>query len=314
MSAGLPIFGPLPYTAIQAGLQTERGIYVSPGSRVLYVRSTGVQTGDDQEIARRLLPTLASALSECRAGMGDTIFILPGHAENVTTTPTFVAGVRIVGVGDPLRDDSGTFTWSATTSQWAVTVKNVEFVNLRLLLDGANGVVKAIVTTAARTKFINCYFRLSSGASNIATIGLECGTGADNFLVLGCQADATTGVPTDGIKIVGTTVKSPTVQNCRMMGVMNSSNGFVHITSAATGVLIQGNILYNTTTGSTVCITTDAVAADGVICDNYLGVLNNGTASSQGVTFGAGATIKAFQNFCSDESVKSGLLAPVAAT
>ena len=56
MSAGLPIFGPLPYTAIQAGLQTERGIYVSPGSRVLYVRSTGVQTGDDQEIARRLLP------------------------------------------------------------------------------------------------------------------------------------------------------------------------------------------------------------------------------------------------------------------
>jgi hypothetical protein len=72
--------------------------------------------------------------------------------------------------------------------------------------------------------------------------------------------------------------------------------------------------MYNTMTASVACINVANVAADGIIAENYFGVLNNGVASSQGVVLGAASTFKVFQSFCSDEPNKSGLLAPIAAT
>src|SRR4051812_22733421 len=92
---------------------------VPNGGNNFYVRSTGRQSGDPAYI-QYVLPTLAAALALCRANGGDLIQLLPGHTENVTTTPTFVAGVKIISGG--YGDERAAFTWTATSSNWALNV------------------------------------------------------------------------------------------------------------------------------------------------------------------------------------------------
>src|SRR6185437_9518845 len=101
---------------------------VSPnGGDVVYVCSLGVQNGIQDDIASKLYLTLGAAMNVCQANQGWTIVVLPGHVETVTTTPTFVAGVTIVGIGN--GDERPTFNWTATTSQWAINVANVKIIN-----------------------------------------------------------------------------------------------------------------------------------------------------------------------------------------
>ena len=56
----------LPFFGIGGGLSTEFGAWLPKGSKAIFVRSTGVQSQDEQSFARKILPTLASGLLECR--------------------------------------------------------------------------------------------------------------------------------------------------------------------------------------------------------------------------------------------------------
>lgn len=307
----LPTFDSLPFYG-PGGIRSSFGTFLPPGARVVYLRSTGASNTDPPEIADRIVQTLAAALLQCRANYGDVIYVLPGHSESVTTTPTFVAGVRIIGIGH--GGNRPVFRWTATTSQWAITVADVIFSGLRLRLEGANGVVKAIVSTAADTVFEGCDIEMASGATNKATIGIEVGAGATRFRITGCRFRGTaTHNVTDGVKIVSA-VDGVTIENCQMVFSATAANGLVHFTAAATNVVCRDLDMYNTHTSSTATITFDDVAVDGICCRVFSAVMNNGTASSQGITFGTAATIQCNQCFNCDEPKKSGIPNPAAAT
>lgn len=310
----------LPFFGIGGGLSTEFGAWLPKGSKAIFVRSTGVQSQDEQSFARKILPTLASGLLECRAGMGDTVFVLPGHSESVTDNTmltNLVAGTRVIGLGHPLQSDAPTFRWTNTAGSWLVTVADCVFANLKLKMEGANGITKAINITAAGTTIAKNAIQTASGATAKAAIAIEVGSGAlfttinDNYIY-----GTATHNSTDIIKLVGSTVPSNfTMSGNKGIASITAGNGFVHVTVAALNCLIENNTLYNTHTASTACIAIDDVAADGMICYNNMGVLNDGTASAEGLVF-AGSTdlFKCFQNFCSDEKNKSGLLSPGAAS
>ena len=301
----LPFYGP-------GGMRSSFGTFLPPGARVIYLRSVAATNVDPPEIAERLVPTLAAALLQCRSGYGDVIYVLPGHTENVTTTPTFVAGVRIIGIGH--GGNRPVFRWTATTSQWAITVADVIISGLRLRLEGANGVVKAIVSTAADTVIEGCDIEMASGATNKATIGIEAGAGATRFRITGCRLRGTaTHNVTDGIKVVAA-VDGVVIENCLGVFSATAANGLIHFTAAATNVVCRDLDLYNTHTSSTSTITFDDVAVDGVCARVTSAVMNNGTASAQGITFGTAATIQCNQCFACDEPKKSGILNPAAAT
>lgn len=315
MAYGNFLFASLKRTSIGGGVQTEFGTLIPPGVRVSYVRSTGVQSGDDGDVAQRLLPTLAQGLAQCRSGMGDIVFVLPGHSESVsdaTMLTNLVAGTRIIGVGDPNRSDAPTFRWTATTSQWAVNKNDVEIANLRLKLEGANGVVKAINITGSGCR-LNCNnILVASGATAKATIAIEVGSGATECEIAGnyIRGTATHNV-TDCIKLVGaTTPDDCVIKGNLIVASATAANGLIHATVAAKRVSILNNVIYNTHTSSTACIAFDDVAVDGVCAFNMVGTMNDGTASAQGITFGTSATVKAFENYSCDEPKKSGVLAP----
>jgi len=284
------------------------------GGQIFYVDSGGVRDGFADDIASQLYTTLGAALNACRANRGDTIIVLPQHSESVTTTPTFVAGVSIIGVGNGAERPA--FRWTATSSQWAINVNNVFIQNLHLQFEGANGVVKAINLTGTDCTITACDIETASGASNKATIAIEIGSGAHRNTISGNVIRGTaTHNSTDVIKVVGATPPTQLrIEDNEIVCSATAANGMIHITVAATELKVFRNYMYNTMTSSTACIAVDAVAADGFFADNYTAVLNNGTASSQGLTFGAGSLIKCSQNYCDDEPNKSAILAPTAAS
>lgn len=314
MAFGSPLTPDLPQANTGAGMKTPFGItLLPPGSRVAaYVRSTGLQTGDDNFIAGNLVPTLAAGLARVRAGLGDSVVVLPGHSESVTDGTTFsgslVAGTRIVGFGR--GSAMPTFRWTATASQWAVSVADVTISGLRLRLEGANGVVKAINVTGADFGLYNCDIEVASGASNKATIALELGTAADRFDVSNnvFRGTATHNV-TDGILIAGVSSNGRISDN-EMVFSATAANGNIRVSAAALGLKILRNIMYNTHTASTACFAVGAVAADGLLADNYAGTVNNGTNANQNFILGATCLIRCFQNFGTDEPRTTGVVIP----
>lgn len=317
MAYGAPFSPDLPQVSAGAGMKTPFGItLLPPGSRIAaYVRSTGAQSGDDPFTQLNLVPTLAAGLARVRPGMGDTVVVLPNHSESVTDA-TMLTGLqndtRIVGYG---RGGSmPTFRWTATAAQWAVTATDVTIQGLRLRLEGANGVVKAINVTGADFGLYGCDIEVASGASNKATIALELGTGADRFEVVGnvFRGTATHNV-TDGVLIAGVSSNGRITDN-EMVFSATAANGNIRVNAAALGVKILRNILYNTHTASTASLAVGAVAADGVIADNYAGTINNGTNANQNFVLGATCLFRCFQNFGTDEPRTSGAVIPGAPT
>jgi hypothetical protein len=320
------LFPPFAFSQFLAGNSSERGTYVSPGSRVILLCNSTSRTGDDPAITARCYGgtqgTLASALSLCRANMGDTIFVLPGHSENVSSTAlaNLVAGTRIVGVttGGPSQDSAPTFTWNAAGSTWAISVKNVEISGLRLLMDGANGVTAPINITAAGCRLVGNYMRWSSGASNLATTAITVGSGALYTVIAYNQIEgAAAGVCTDGIKLLGATTPDNTVIVDNIMhAACTAANGLINITVAAINLYIARNRIENMTASSSVGILTGAVACDGTCESNRITIKNTGTITSGtvGIKIGAGTLIGFFDNLCVNDPSASGVLKPTVDT
>ena len=313
---GTFLFPQVPQFSQGAAVGTPWGTMLAPATRVAaYVRSGGPADGDDELVRSMLVTSLKDALRHVRSGRGDTIVVLPGHSENVddgTFMDNLVAGTRIIGAG---RGSSmPEIRWAAQAAQWAIAVDNVVLQGLRLRMEGANGVTKAMVVTGSDFLMQGCDIEVASGASNKAAIAIEVGSAAHRATIRGNRLRGTeTHNVTDCIKVVGATPPSDLVV-AGNMAVLSATagNGIVNVTVASKRVVITGNLFYNTHTSSTACIAVGNVAADGVIAHNACATVNDGTAANQGVVIGAAATVRCFENYSSDEAGKSGVLAPAA--
>lgn len=288
-------------------------ILPSQGKIVAYVRATG-RNDDDPVVEALRVSTVASALTRCRSGFNDVIVVLPGHSENITSSTylsSLVAGTTILGLGR--GTNRAKLRLTATGAQLAVAVADVTIAGMRLELEGANGVVKAINVTGSNFNFFNNDVVLASGAALKATIGMELGDAAADAKIYANRFIGTaTHNVTDGILIAHANASRVEIRGNTMVASATAANGLIRVSAAALGLVIGGNVIQNTHTASTACIAFGNVACSGSCFDNYLATENDGTAASQGITFGAGALIRAFQNFSCDEPKKSGVLAPAA--
>lgn len=133
----------------------------------------------DNDGTVRFAATIDAAIGLCSANSGDTIYVLPGHTEDVTngSIACDVAGVNIIGLG--IGAMKPTLTWTATNSKINVTAANCKWQNFRWTA-GIGDVVTAVLhaTAAQNTQyidiefyatstfnFINCY---TLGAANIS--------------------------------------------------------------------------------------------------------------------------------------------------
>lgn len=307
-----PLFPQAPFYGGGAA-RLNFGTFLPPGARVVYLRSTGASITDPPEIKQtNILQTLAQALLQCRANAGDVIYALPGHSENVTTTPTWVAGVKLIGVGQ--GSNTPTFRWTATTSQWAINVADVAIVGCRLRLEGAV-VVKAILVTGSGFVLDNCDIETASGTSNYCALGIELSTGSARWTISNCRfrgvlATATTTI----INIAGTLTDGGRFLDSDMVCPAHTTNGLITIGNASTGLLFANLRLYNTVAASTCTISNGAFASDGFFVNIQSADNNNGTAASQGIILGATSTIKCSLCLETNEAGKNAIISPAATT
>lgn len=306
----------LPMFQAGYGQSNSWGTYLPPGGRVAaYVGSANPRSYDDRSIQALLVPTLAAALTKVRAGAGDTIYVLPGHSENVTGATMLdglVAGTRIIGCG--YGSNRPVFRWTATTSKWNVAVADCVFANLNLRIEGAV-VVKGIYVTGADCVFANNIIQTSSGASNVATIVMEYDTGADRFVLSDNKFyGLLAGASTDGVLVTAALTDWEIKRNTMIFPSTAATKGLIHLVGASLNGYIGFNALYNTVASSVPCIYFDDVASDG-LCEYNRCAVTVGTGSAPNVTgilkAGTNTLWRFIENYSTPTKNTSGDISPV---
>lgn len=283
------------------------GYILSPnGGQVFYVCSLGVQDDTTADIASMLFTTLGGALGACRANRGDYIYVLPGHVESVTTTPTFVAGVTIIGYGN--GNDRGTFNWTAAASQWSVAAANVTISNviLNLAATAATTVTKAITVAGARFTLDGASITAAgAGGTQLATTCIELTTGADQAVFNNVRALS----PTDGATVaflkLTNAVDQLQIYDCNWdIGMSATAGSLITMTTAPTNVKIAGNSLRNGIASSTKCLV-GVSGATGFVEWNqgYITAATGGAAA-----FGTLGSLQLTQNYGCAGGAVTGIL------
>lgn len=201
-------------TFTQLGLIPPVQSYPSTGQE-FYVHNG---TGSDGNPGTKKLPfkTFDYAVGRCTASSttypaGDTIFLLPGHAENVGSAGAItcdVAGVTVIGLGNGGTRPKFSFTAAAAT--FLITAAGYKFRNVQWEANFVDVVAGIVVSAIDGLTFEDCWF--TDAASNL------------NFLI---TIDLTTGM------------SNLTVRNCKFIGIDAQDDTFIN------GVAHAGIFIYD---------------------------------------------------------------------
>lgn len=162
-----------------SGMVFSQGAPVLPFTTgtVRFVSSTTAGASDNNNGLDVTTPmaTIDAAIGKCTANVGDTIVVMPGHAETITGAGGItadVAGIRIIGVGEGSYKPTVTFGTSVNTDI-NVTSANVLIRNLRLVCNIDSLVnfldLDADFFTGEDLDFVTASTKEAVGFINIAT-------------------------------------------------------------------------------------------------------------------------------------------------
>ncbi len=160
-NAGVSIFAGIP--PIPDVPVTGRVFFVGNSSTYVPGGVAGVDDiGGHGDTPYRPFATIDYAIGQCTAGRGDTIYVLPGHAETVAGTIALdVAGVRIIGLG--VAANRPTLTFDTTSDVLAVSAANCEIANLEFICNVASLTDFITLAGGADGAYIHhCMFREGS--------------------------------------------------------------------------------------------------------------------------------------------------------
>lgn len=228
-----------------------------------YVDSVNGDDGRSGKSKETAVATLDYAIGLTTANQGDIIYVLPGHAETVTTAITCdMAGVTIVGIGEGKKRPA--FTCNAAIDAITVTAANVKIHNLYFPASTLTGVTSRINIAAANCEVSDCLFLC--GVYDLETITIT--ADGDDAIIQDNEFDVNSAGEADAaIEIEAAGVNGLKVINNLFDGYDDTQAwdvGAINSGAAHTNCLIKGNIsLY----GAGIIF---SAAATGVICDNYL--------------------------------------------
>lgn len=255
-----------------------------PGN-IFYVDSTntnkssgaGVGYSPDQPF-----DTVKNALAQCTANQGDSIFIMPGHAETIISAAQLainVAGVRIYGLGKGAKRPTFTFS-TATTATITITAADVYVENL-LLVNAIDALANMITISAADVTLQSLEIR-DNNASFQVTDAIITTAAADRLQILDHVHRANGGKTgaSSQIKIVGG--DGINIRPRLMDGDCSNANIW-NVTTAATDLRIFGTNdfpAYLRNRGSTKVVTTLVSTSTGAVGPNLCARISGAGASN----------------------------------
>lgn len=277
---------PTPFYQSLDSLSTPNGTWIKPGGRVAaYVRSTGLQEGDDLfAMSGNLVSTIAAGIARCRANRNDIVYVLDGHTETYSTTGnvwgTMVAGAQIIGVGRPGSSNSPTITLTHTGASVALNAANVTVAGLTIVGGVATATASIVITGAGVTL-------------------------ANNFLNFG-------GFALGANSPIAVTGAAGCVIACNNI-VADSTATMIAITGAAsTNFLVTDNYARQAqaTSGGGFSTTANTAGISGHYARNFFKTATTGTGGAGVIVLGAATitTVGNHENYGGEETAAASLL------
>ena len=253
------------------------------------------------------LATIDYAINLCTASQGDIIFVMPGHAENITTATAIncdVIGISIIGLGDGDLIPTVSMTTaegSVTVSVASVTIKNIKFV--------------AVFATGVTTGFT-----IAGGADGLTLDGVQMwdtaanqeflihasiATGVDRLLIKNCRFAGDAGTMSGSLVFAGTSLDA---EICHNYWRVDSSDSVIHHDAGvASNMYLHHNAIINIDTNTAEFCAEFKTASTGCAHDNRFGYNKNDAEVSKG------DAMFWFENYASNTIGESGLLDPTTA-
>lgn len=225
-----------PFFSAFDALSTPNGTWIKPGGRVAaYVRSTGLQEGDDLfAMSGGLVATIGAGIARCRANRNDIVYVLDGHTETFSTTGavwTNVAGAQIIGVGRPGTTNSPTINLTHAGASIALSAANMTLAGLTIVGGVATATASIVITGAGVTlanNFLNFGgFALGANSPIAVTSAATCTIVGNNIV-----ADSTSTM----IAITGATSTNFVVAGNIARQAQATSGGGFSTTASTTGI------------------------------------------------------------------------------
>lgn len=308
-----------------AGIDTNTGNFISNGRIMGGSTPTGLGRGKtfyvDSAIAatdgtspESASATIVAATAKCTANQGDTIVVMPGHAETIAaaTALTAVAGITIIGLGQGAQRPTISFS-TLTTAAYTLAVANVTIINMRFVSTFAD-VVTAIALGATSSGFncLGCFFGDSAVDLNLLSAIKSTSTtdGASNNIRLQgnsflSQDAATLGFFIHAADILGAIIEDNTI--------VSEGTGLATIFTSATGkdirmCSVRRNVLSSKATAGNLGWSNDTASPNnsGIIADNYVGHADVSAGHVLGVVGGC----RMFNNLSVSTDALSGFVIP----
>jgi len=262
--------------------------------------STNSGTSPDDAMA-----TIDQAIDKATASQGDIIFVMPGHAENVTTATGIncnVIGISIIGLGDGDLIPTVTFTAAAgsvTTSVASVTLKNLKFV-----AGFATGVTTGLTIAGGADGLTLDGLHFADTTTNLEfLVHASIATGVDRLLIKNCRFVGLGGDMSGSLVFAGTSLDA---EICHNYWQVDSSDSVIHHdTGAASNMYLHHNAIINIDTDTAEYCAEFKTASTGCAHDNRFGYNKVDAEISKG------DAMFWFENYASNTVAQSGLLDPV---
>jgi hypothetical protein len=252
-------------------------IKTAPTARHFFVDSNGGGSTTSGGLSpESAFTTLASAVDACTASKGDTIHVMPGHAETLTaaTTVADVAGIRIIGYGWGRLRPKFTFTTS-TAASFDITAANVLIENL-VFINGIDAQTAMVNITAADCTMRDCEFALTdleASSTTQAVLGILASDAGDRMVLerLHMHGEFATGV-TSAISYGA--CDNVVIRHCWITG-NHTTSGSIANSAAAVGGVIEENFIVNLTADAdNKCIVLHA-STNSLIANNRLACIDS---------------------------------------
>ena len=289
-------------------------LYGSLG-KTFYVDSVTGSAGSSGLTPDDAVTTITLAIAKCTENKGDTVIVLPNHAETITGVGGLTvdkAGITIQGLGNynqrpRLLMDGGTTVTCAVPAA-DVTIRNIEFAAGHLL------VATGIDTTAPGATYENLAFTDNTTAENWGSPFKATGAAntADGLTIRNCTWTPLVAT-VNALEFLEIT---DDIRNLVVEGntIIHEGTASPLVLQAGTKVMqcarLVGNYLSHKMTAGDLLIDNGGATNSGIVADNYVG--NADVTGAQGG--GAATGMRFFNNLYTSTATESGALEPAADT
>lgn len=261
----------------------------------------------------RFYATVDAAIGACTANAGDTIIVLPGHTETVTSTSIAldVAGVNIIGLGNGLNRP--TFTFGAAAATITVSAANCSWKGCHFIANFADVAAAFTLGAAKDFRLENNTFVDNASNLNFLSVVVTGATNndADGLTVVGNFQKGLVATQNAFVSILANESRINISDNFCDQAATNNAGHFITLSSKIlSGARIARNRLVVVgATGATVGIflTGSGTTSTGIVENNYVSSLDTTTE----LIATAGTGLVYFENYYTGTADASGKLWPV---